>query len=558
MQTQRTILWVIFSLSLLLLWNAWQQHNGRAGMFSAPKVESGEQIAAKPGSSATPADGVPSAGDLPAVGSSPAPASSAVAGSQLPSASAAGASGEVLTLSNEVLKVSINTLGGVLERGELTQHRETNGNGNMRLFANEPGNFYVAQVGVINAPGSTSFPTHASRFEVVGTPTPASVTLAAEDGGIRVERTYTLQPGSYVVSVNEKISNVGAQPLSPVIYRQMTRDDHKPEGDTFFYSTFTGPVMYTEAEKFQKIDFSDISEGKAKHASTANDGWAGILQHYFVAVWIPRPDVARVFYTQKSGPGLISVGIKEPLGELPPGASNESSAKVFLGPQDQNLLASLAPGLELTVDYGFLTVIAKPIHWLLDKLHGIVGNWGWAIVLLTLIIKTIFFPLQAASYKSMARMKAVGPRLTALRERYGDDRAKLNQAMMELYKNEKINPLGGCLPIVVQIPVFISLYWVLLASVEMRYAPWVLWIQDLASPDPYYILPALMAVSMFVQVRLNPTPPDPVQAKIMMFMPLFFSVMFFFFPSGLVLYWLVNNLYSIAQQWVITRKIVKN
>lgn len=230
------------------------------------------------------------------------------------------------------------------------------------------------------------------------------------------------------------------------------------------------------------------------------------------------------------------------------------------------MLEEIAPGLELAVDYGFLTVIAKPIFWLLEKLHGLIGNWGWAIVLLTIVIKTIFYPLQAASYRSMARMKAVTPRLMALRERYGEDRVRLNQAMMELYKTEKINPLGGCLPIVVQIPVFIALYWVLLSSVEMRDAPWIGWIQDLAAPDtlfgtipgldmPVGLLPILMAVTMFIQTKLNPTPPDPVQAKLMMFMPLIFLVMFFFFPSGLVLYWLVNNIYSIIQQWLITRSI---
>jgi len=251
---------------------------------------------------------------------------------------------------------------------------------------------------------------------------------------------------------------------------------------------------------------------------------------------------------------LYSVGAIQPLSLLEPGDRRTTESVLYVGPQDQHMLEKLSPGLDLVVDYGWLTVIAKPLYWLLETLHGMVGNWGWAIVLLTIVVKLAFFPLQAASYRSMAKMKQVTPKMTALRDRFGDDRVKLNQAMMELYKTEKVNPMAGCLPIVVQIPVFISLYWVLLASVEMRDAPWVGWIQDLATPDPYYVLPIIMAATMFLQTRLNPTPPDPVQAKVMMFMPLIFSAMFFFFPAGLVLYWLVNNIFSIAQQWFIIRQ----
>jgi YidC/Oxa1 family membrane protein insertase len=274
-----------------------------------------------------------------------------------------------------------------------------------------------------------------------------------------------------------------------------------------------------------------------------------------VSAWVVGGDSAREFFTRKVDKGVFSVGMLLPLKSISPGATESVATQLYVGPQDQKVLAQVAPGLDLTVDYGFLTVIAKPLFWLMEFLHGLVLNWGWTIVLLTLIVKVAFFPLQAASYRSMAKMKLVTPKLTALRERYGNDRVKLNQAMMELYKTEKINPLGGCLPVVVQIPVFISLYWVLLASVEMRDAPWIGWIKDLAAPDPFYILPLLMAGSMIIQTRLNPTPPDPLQAKMMLWMPLIFSVMFFFFPAGLVLYWVVNNLFSIAQQWVITRRI---
>jgi YidC/Oxa1 family membrane protein insertase len=281
-----------------------------------------------------------------------------------------------------------------------------------------------------------------------------------------------------------------------------------------------------------------------------------MIQHYFVTAWVPAKG-ERQFYARAVDKNLYSIGTLLPLGAIAPGASASGQATLYIGPQDQNVLAKIAPGLDLVVDYGWLTFLAKPIYWLLEFLHRIVGNWGWAIVLLTVLIKAAFYPLSAASYKSMAKMKEVTPRLTKLREQYGADKQKLNTAMMELYRSEKINPLGGCLPILVQIPVFISLYWVLLASVEMRNAPWTLWVKDLATPDAWFILPALMMATMWIQYKLNPTPPDPVQAKVMMFMPLIFGVMFFFFPAGLVLYWLTNNILSIAQQWYVTKQIEK-
>jgi YidC/Oxa1 family membrane protein insertase len=443
------------------------------------------------------------------------------------------------------------------------------------LFDLRANSTYLAQSGLIGAPEGQAFPNHRSPMQVVDAGLPrelgasgdaAAVRLVAESGGVRLERTLKLARGSYVVEVSDRIVNIGAQTVSPVLYLQLTRDSNPPPGGSDLYSTYVGPVIYTDKEKFQKVDFADIEKGKARHATTANDGWLGIIQHYFVSAWIPSDKLAREYYTRKVDTKLYSVGAKVALGELAPGASTTQASRLLAGPQDQRMLETIAPGLDLAVDYGFLTVIAKPIFWLLEKLHGLVGNWGWAIVLLTIVIKTVFYPLQAASYRSMARMKAVTPRLMALRERYGEDRVRLNQAMMELYKTEKINPLGGCLPIVVQIPVFIALYWVLLSSVEMRDAPWIGWIQDLAAPDtlfgtipgldmPIGLLPILMAITMFIQTKLNPTPPDPVQAKLMMFMPLIFSVMFFFFPAGLVLYWLVNNIYSIIQQWLITRSI---
>jgi YidC/Oxa1 family membrane protein insertase len=567
------ILWIVFSMSLLFLWDSWQRHQGHASLFGGPPpTEQGvhENPAGRTGTGPSAGGAASDAAIPPPTSPAPGAAASGTAGaaaSAPPTSGAAVASEQAIRLANDVLSLDIDLLGGQVRRAELLGHREENGEEaqNLVLMQYAPGRIYLAQSGLIgDAPAGASFPTHRTPMTPVGGDASprtlgagddVQLKLEAESGGLRLVRTYTLARGEYVVRVKDEVTNESQAPLSPVLYLQLTRDGEAPPGGSKFYSTYTGPVVYTNEEKFQKVSFSDIDKGKANYAKSAADGWAGIIQHYFVAAWIPQQGVQREYYARKVDNNLYSVGIKEPLGTLAPNATTSAESELLVGPQKQRMLEAIAPGLDLTVDYGWLTVIAKPIYWLLEKLHAFVGNWGWSIVLLTLLIKTIFFPLQAASYKSMARMKAVTPRLTAIRERYGNDRVKMNQAMMELYKTEKINPLGGCLPIVVQIPVFIALYWVLLASVEMRNAPWIGWIHDLSAPDPYFILPLVMAGTMFIQVKLNPTPPDPIQAKMMMIMPLVFSVMFFFFPAGLVLYWLVNNVYSIAQQWVINKKL---
>jgi YidC/Oxa1 family membrane protein insertase len=382
-----------------------------------------------------------------------------------------------------------------------------------------------------------------------------------ERGGVRLEKTYYLTDGSYVVEVEHRITQLSGQanPGGLVLYNEIVRDS-SAVSDSEFYSTFTGPALYTDKEKFIKINFSDIEKNKVdipKQIPAGEPGWVAMVQHYFASAWIPSDKSARDVYVGKVEQNLFRIGLQIPVTALAAGSSHIESTRLFIGPQEETLLEKIAPGFDLIKDYGYLTVIAKPIFWLLEQIHSYVANWGWAIVILTFIIKLIFFPLSAASYKSMARMKEVQPRLMNLREQFKGDPQKLNRAMMDLYKQEKINPLGGCLPVVVQIPVFIALYWVLLSSVEMRNAPWILWIKDLSVPDPYFILPIIMAVSMFVQTRLNPTPPDPLQAKIMLWMPIIFSVMFFFFPAGLVLYWVVNNILSIAQQWQINQMIIK-
>jgi YidC/Oxa1 family membrane protein insertase len=319
-----------------------------------------------------------------------------------------------------------------------------------------------------------------------------------------------------------------------------------------FVPTYTGPAFYTELERFQKVDFASMDKNKASTPKSAENGWVGMLQHYFVSAWVPTDNTPREFFAKKLDNNLYAAGLILPVNTIEPGKSGSISVPLYVGPAQSNL-DNVSPGLGLTVDYGFLTIIAKPIFWLLQFIHGYVQNWGWAIIILTILIKLAFFPLSAASYRSMAKMRVVAPKLAKIKEQHGDDREKLNRAMMDLYKTEKINPLGGCLPVLIQIPVFISLYWAILSSVEMRYAPFIGWINDLSKADPYYILPVVMGISMITQSKLNPTPPDPLQAKLMQIMPIAFSVVFFWFPAGLVLYSVVNNVLSIAQQWAITR-----
>jgi YidC/Oxa1 family membrane protein insertase len=418
----------------------------------------------------------------------------------------------------------------------------------------------VAQTGLIGQ----SLPNHKTPFvpdqreiKLGDGADKAVLTLTANDPatGTKVVKTLTFHRGSYVIDVGYRIENHGSAAVDPFAYYQLVRDDQAPPGESTWVPTFTGVALFTDKEKYHKISFSDIAKGKTSYPKESQDGWIGMVQHYFVTAWLPKNGSPREFYTRSLGNGLFAAGVILPGPKVEPGAHAEWSVPFYVGPQEQEKLAVLAPGLDLTVDYGWLTVIAAPLFWVLSAVHGVVKNWGVAIIIVTIIIKLIFFPLSAASYKSMAKMRIMAPKLQKLKEIHGDDRQKLHQAMMELYKTEKINPLGGCLPIVIQIPVFIALYWVLLGSVEMRQAPFMLWIQDLSRPDPFYVLPILMGISMIIQTRLNPEPPDPIQAKVMKIMPIAFSVFFFFFPAGLVLYWLVNNILSIGQQWAITRRL---
>ena len=550
---KRSILWIVFAVSLVILWNNWMVSTGKPSMFApAP--------AAKPAASASAS--LPAAAAASAVAAAAAPAGTAAAPAPIKT--------ETVTITTDVMRADIDTMGGVIKRLELLKHKDGHDeNKHQVLFQQDGKNVYLGETGLVGAPG---LPNHQTPF--VAKPGPrmlndanqVQLVLEAEQGGVKLVKTFTFKRGDYVVDVRHDVTNLGTAPVSPQLYLQLKHDGNKPEGSSWMNPGFIAPTMYTPEKHYEKLAFDKIEKdakwqlenpGKVftpDHATKANDGWVAISQHFFVSAFVPQEKLARDIFTKKEGENLYSIGVVQPLGTLAPGATISNNAKLYSGPQDERLLMPVAEGLKLVKDYGKLTVIADPMFWAMEKIHSVLGNWGWTIIAFTIMIKLIFFPLSAASFRSMAKMKTVTPKMTAIRERYKADPQKMNQAMMELYKTEKINPLGGCLPILVQMPVFIALYWVLNASVEMRGAPWAMWIHDLTKPDPYFVLPVLYAISMFITTKLNPQPADPVQAKMMMFMPIAFSIMFFFFPSGLVLYWVVNNVLSIAQQWVITKK----
>jgi YidC/Oxa1 family membrane protein insertase len=538
MDTQRLILFFVFSFSLLLLWEAWQKE------FRPPVPAGPSALGSVPTPSApSERSGTPAARSAETLAMTSAPA---------------GKPQERLRVRTDTMLAEIDTQGGDIVYLELLKHKDTHQETkNFVLFG--PEHRYAAQSGLIGEAlpnHRTLYHASAKEFALEQGQDKLDVRLQANTPeGIRVTKILTFYRSSYRIDITEEITNGTVKPFATHAYFQITRDGKSPPGDPYMAQTYTGAAFYTEQEKFHKLTFEDVAKGKTPYPKSSDNGWIAIIQHYFVAALLPTDKSPREFYARKLAEDLYSVGVIVPVGPIAPGADARVVVPLYAGPQDQDHLHSVAPGLELVVDYGWLTVIAAPLFWVLKLFHGWMGNWGLAIILLTVVIKLIFFPLSAASYRSMAKMKVVTPRLMKIREQYADDKTKMNQAMMDLYKTEKINPLGGCLPIVVQIPVFIALYWVLFESVELRHAPFYLWIRDLSAPDPWYVLPTLMMASMIVQTKLNPTPPDPVQAKVMMIMPFAFGVMFYFFPSGLVLYWFVNNILSILQQWQITRMI---
>ena len=571
---RRTILWVIFGFSMVLLWDQWQIHNGKkATFFPSPA----QQVAPVAGAKPTDA-GVPNAAAV--VGGA------AVA---LPVAEQAAPVGEKVSITTDVFQAVIDGQGATLSQLELLQYQEqkqTRGFMDtlkgmfgtpeavhapkpvLLMDDSSPATRYVAQTGLLNTLDSGErLPNHLTlmtarpgvRALVDGQNTLEVVFESQPVGGLKYIKTYVFTRGDYSIRVKHQVLNVSDQPREAQLYLQLVRHGTVAAGTMLGANTFTGPAAYTDEKKFHKISFEDIEKKKADVPAPATNGWIAMVQHYFVSAWLlnttENKALQREFRVMSLGNNQYSVAMVMPLNKLQPGASQTIDSDLFAGPEEEKKLEVLAPGLELVKDYGIFTIISKPLYWLLNQLHNVLQNWGWSIVALVMLLKIAFYWLNAKAYSSMAKMKAVNPKIMEMRARLKDNPQQMQQEMMRIYREEKVNPMGGCFPIMVQIPVFIALYWVLLSSVEMRNAPWIMWIHDLASPDPYFILPLFMTMTTLLQTALNPAPPDPMQAKMMWFMPLIFSVMFFFFPAGLVLYWITNNILSIAQQWIINTRM---
>ncbi|MFO7582086.1 membrane protein insertase YidC [Guyparkeria sp.] len=555
MEQRRLILIIALGFVLILLWQAWLGEN-RSEMDSSASGATSSQVA----------------DDLP-TGDGPDESVDRPSGAGVPGGSddmpGAASDDKRITVETDVLSLAIDPVGGTLVQADLLEYPVTLDQPDhpVRLLEDSQGFTYIAQSGLLGRNDAPA-PDHHAQFEIqesayqlVDGESVLEVPLVWERDGVRVTKTFIFKRGSYAIDVRHTVENTTDAEWRGQQYRQLTRSGSTP-GMQLMY-TYTGgvyagtPAGGGDRLNYEKIDFEEM--GKIRLDKNLEDGWAGIIQHYFMSAWVPA-DSQQVnqYYTLKSdrdGFPVYSMGLLSPTATVGPGSTETLESILYVGPKIQSNLEPLATGMHLAVDFGILTFISEPIFWLLDLFHDWVGNWGWAIVMVTLVIKLIFLWPSAVSYRSMARMRAVTPKMQALKERFSDDKQRLSQEMMKLYQKEKINPLGGCLPILIQIPVFIALYWVLVESVELRQAPWILWIDDLTQRDPYFILPLLMGLSMWAQQRLNPAPVDPMQKKIFQWLPVVFTVFFAFFPAGLVLYWFVNNLLSIIQQAIITRRV---
>ena len=555
MENLRPILWLSLAFVLFLMWQAWNQDYGVRPQPTAPQTT--DTVIQDP--DFVPED-VPEAvaGEIDSAAPSAQPEAMAVADTQH----------RQINVRTDLLDMVIDTRGGTIVQTDLLGFPVDLSEPPVpvRLF-DERLRGYVAQSGLTHdrLPGIETtgrapshhavFTTDANRFELAPGQDSLRVPMSwtSEDGLVEVTKTFVFTRGSHLVEVEHEVRNLSDEPWIGRQYRQL-RHGPTPSRESFFLYTFTGAAYFDG--KYNKEDFESLRQSPVE--KRIEGGWISIIQHYFMSAWIPNADEVSAMYARavQAGTGLeYLIGLHSESITVAPGETATFSTQLWAGPKSQMELREIAQGLELTVDYGIFTFLSKPLFWLLRMIYGFVGNWGWSIIILTILIKLAFFQLSATSYRSMAKMRAVAPKLQALKERHKDDKQRMNTALMELYKKEKINPLGGCLPILVQIPVFIALYWVLLESVEMRQAPWILWIQDLSTRDPYFILPILMGVTMFIQYKLNPPPMDPIQQKIFMALPFVFTVFFAFFPAGLVLYWFTNNLFSIGQQYVITRRV---
>ena len=564
MDIKKLVLVMVFFTSGLFLWEEWQ-----AGQQStAPQVATTSTTASTASKAAQGATGSDSKFEE---DGAPVPGEKLISSQQINGTGSGGVaapvvastgleSGTKIVVKTDMVLAVIDTAGGDIRDLDLLKHpSRADKSIPFALLQSEFPRVNVAQSGFTAGEGlpthKTLYTTESESYTLAAGEDKIEIRLSApEVDGIKATKVYTFHRGSYVIDVKFEIDNQGSEVLQPFSYFQVMRDTVPVEASMFIMPQFNGATVYTEEEKFQKIPLDEIADGTATYPTNTDNGWLAMQQHYFLTAWLPEAETKRENFAKHHGGYKYSAGVIVPAGTIRPGEIGSVEVPLYVGPQEQSKLAALSPGLDLVVDYGWLTVIGAPLFWLLSYFHSWTGNWGFSIILLTMLVKLIFFPLSAAGYRSMAKLKAVAPRLKLLREQHkGKDKQKMNQAMMEFYKVEKINPMGGCLPILVQIPIFISLYWVLLASVELRYAPFVLWIQDLSSPDPFYVLPLIMGVSMYIQTKLNPAATDPIQQKVMQIMPLVFCVFFFFFPAGLVLYSVINNSLSILQQWQITR-----
>jgi len=551
MDIKRTILIVALAIVAYVMVLKWNQDYGQAAL-PTQNVAASKTAPALPDT--VPGTNTPASADV--------PSANAEANQVAPTPVAV--SKDLIWVKTDVLNLAIDPNGGDIVQLNLPEYprRQDMPDIPFQLFDNGGERTYLAQSGLTGANGpdarSSGRPLYAAdqkSYQLTEGQNELVVDLKFSDAGVNYIKRFTLARGEYDLKVNYLIDNGSAQAWNGNLFAQLKRDDSSdPSSSTATgTATYLGAALWTTSEPYKKVSMKDIDKGSFRE--TVQGGWVAWLQHYFVTAWVPAHGDSNTVMTRKDSQGNYIVGFTGPTLNVPAGAKAETGATLYAGPKVQEKLKELSPGLELTVDYGILWFIAQPIFWLLKHIHSLIGNWGWSIICLTILIKLLFFPLSAASYRSMARMRAVAPKLAALKEQHGDDRQKMSQAMMELYKKEKINPLGGCLPIVVQMPVFLALYWVLLESVEMRQTPWMFWITDLSIKDPFFILPIIMGATMFIQQRLNPAPPDPMQAKVMKMMPIIFTFFFLWFPAGLVLYWVTNNTLSILQQWYITRGI---
>ncbi len=567
MEQQRLFLTIGLFFLLYLAYDAWQVEFG---------PQPAPQIMTTPANNSTEVAGIPMGAD----NKSSVIPQSTQSGSSVPTSIPSAVNAPVakaikqaqrIIVETDVLRLEIDSRGGDVRVADLVSYPKTNKDDKkaFRLMSDGNKDLFIAQSGFagkrdLNDGTVIAAPNHNTIYKVEKT----AYKLSDGKDSLKINlfwnspdnvlfiKTYEVKRNSYQITVSHKIENNSGRTWRGNLYQQLQRLDFEDENQSSFIYTYTGGVLYSPEDKYQKIDFSDMADEDLER--DIKSGWVAIIQHYFLAAWVPPADSTQSYFTSDLNESRYAIGMKATNEtQVASGTSKALNNTLYVGPKIQQDLEKIAPGLELTVDYGVLTFIAKPIFWLLTKIHNFVGNWGWAIILLTMLIKLVFYKLSEASYKSMANMRKVQPRLTAMKERFGGDRQKMNQAMMKMYKEEKINPLGGCLPILVQIPVFISLYWVLLESVELRQADWIFWFTDLSAKDPYFVLPLLMGITMFIQQKLNPAPMDPMQAKIMQALPVVFTIFFAFFPSGLVLYWVVNNTLSIAQQWYITRIVIK-